>query len=274
MGRSIQVLAIVVMPTAVMAAGAARVMGQTDYFNTDKDRPVRIEDAYATERYAFELQLAPVRLERSRGGIYTWEVAPELTYGMLPRTHVEVGFPLGLQDSGDNSDNAGFAAIQVGVLHNLNTETTALPAFGIATDVLLPIGGALAPDDAYASAKLIMTRTFSIARLHINGQYTFGPELEAGQTLEELSRWLAGIAVDRTLPLRSMLLIADAYLEQPLDDQQDLLWNVGAGVRYQLDPRLAIDAGVGARFGEESSWFLTFGTAYAFAVRSLIPIRR
>jgi len=35
--------------------------GQTDYYNLDTNRPVLIEDAYPTERFAFELQLAPVR---------------------------------------------------------------------------------------------------------------------------------------------------------------------------------------------------------------------
>ena len=52
---------------------ATRADAQTDYYNTDRGRPVQIEDAYPTERYAFELKLAPVRLERARGGLYRWE---------------------------------------------------------------------------------------------------------------------------------------------------------------------------------------------------------
>src|SRR5688500_4458202 len=70
----------------VAAIGASRpASAQTDYYNTDAGRPIRIEDAYATERYAFELQLAPLRLERSRGGVYNWGVEPEIAYGILPR---------------------------------------------------------------------------------------------------------------------------------------------------------------------------------------------
>src|SRR4029453_3509588 len=68
---------------AIPAAAGA----QTDYYNTDAGRPIRVEDAYPTERYGFELQLAPLRLERSRGGVYNWGVEPELAYGVLPRTH-------------------------------------------------------------------------------------------------------------------------------------------------------------------------------------------
>ena len=75
----------------LLAAAPASV--QTDYFNTDAGRPLTIEDAYATERYAFELQLAPLKLERSRGGMYTWTVEPEIAYGILPHTHVEIGLP-------------------------------------------------------------------------------------------------------------------------------------------------------------------------------------
>ena len=41
---------LVIVSSAV--AGA-----QTDYYNTDRGRPVEIEDAYPTERYAFELSV-------------------------------------------------------------------------------------------------------------------------------------------------------------------------------------------------------------------------
>jgi hypothetical protein len=43
-------------------------------------------------------------------------------------------------------------------------------------------------------------------------------------------------------------------------------------VRYQTSPQFNLDLGVGRRFtGEEQHWFLTFGLAHAFAVRSLAP---
>jgi hypothetical protein len=255
---------------AALLVSAAPAGAQTDYYNTDLGRPVRIEDASPVERYAFELQLAPVRLEREGGGTYHWEVAPELAYGILPRTQVEVALPLALVDGGDEGRTQGLAGIEVAALHNLTVETRTLPALAVAAEVLLPVGP-LAPDEAYTSLKGIATRTFSFARVHVNGQYTFGPEAEdAG----EASRWMAGVAVDRALPLRSLLLIGDVYTEQPLDDGAELAWTAEAGFRYQTSPQFNIDFGVGRRFaGGDQGWFLTFGAAHAFAVRDLLPIR-
>lgn len=260
------------LTAAALALLAQPLAAQTDYYNTDKGRPVRIEDAYAVERYAFELQLAPLRLERESGGAYHWEVAPELAYGILPRTQVEVGFPLAYRDGGESGSQFGLSGIDVSVLHNLNVETSGLPAFAVAADVLLPVGG-LAPDGVYPSLKGIATRTFSFARFHANGQYTLGSTPDAGEGAGEASRWMAGVAVDKTFPLRSMLVIGDVYVEQPLHEEEDLAWTAEAGVRYQLDPYFALDAGFGRRLtGDEQGWFVTFGAARAFAIRSLIPV--
>jgi hypothetical protein len=270
-GTGRRLIAFMAVPWLGLLSATA-VHAQTDYYNTDTNRPVLIEDAYPTERFAFELQLAPLRLERATGGLYRWGIEPELAYGVFARTHVELGFPLVFHDVSEVGKQFGLAGVHLSMLHNLNIETAGLPAFGIAVDIALPVGGRFAPDRVYPSTKLIATRTYTFARFHVNGRYTFGPSPEAPDGAEELSRWYAGIAVDRTLPLRSVLLIADAYALQPLNDDDDVVWNVGGGVRYQLDPRFALDAGIGKRFGGENSWFLTFGTAYAFAVRSLIPV--
>ncbi|MEW5916694.1 MAG: hypothetical protein AB1762_09825 [Gemmatimonadota bacterium] len=249
---------------------------QTDFYNTDKGRPVRIEDAYATERYAFELQLAPLRMERSRGGTYTWGLEPELTYGFLPRTHLEVGLPMSYVDLGA-SKRAGLSGIDISLLHNLNAETLTLPAFGIVGEVLAPVGS-LANDKTYASAKAIATRTLGWARFHVNAEYTFGSAADgSGSTTAapnaiELSRWLGGVAVDKTFPLRSTLITAELYARQPIHSNEDVEWNSAAGIRYQLNQVLALDAGLGKRLtGADRSWFVTFGLARAFAIRGLMP---
>jgi len=257
---------------AALAFGAAArpARAQTDYYNTDRGRPVQIEDAAAVERYAFELQLAPVRLERENGGAYTWEIAPEIAYGILPRTQLEVGFPVAFLDDGSDYQVQGLAGIEVAALHNLNTETRTLPAFAVAVETLLPVGG-LAPDRAFTSLKGIATRTFTGARFHLNGQYTLGSE---GGDVGEASRWMAGIAVDRAFPLRGLLATADLFAEQPLDDGEGLAWTAEAGLRYQTSPRFNVDLGIGRRFtGGEQGWAFTFGAAHAFAVRALLPIR-
>jgi hypothetical protein len=256
------------------ACAAAPAAAQTDYYNTDAGRPVRIEDAAAVERYAFELQLAPLRLERSDAGAYTWEIEPELAYGILPRTQVEAGVPLILAEGADGESNAGIGGIALSVLHNLNTETAGLPAFALAAGVLLPVGGS-APDATYATAKAIATRTFRFARVHVNAEYTFGATPAVDERTGEAVRWAAGLAVDRAFPLSAALVIADVFAEQPLHESEDLVWTVEAGARYQLDPRFALDVGIGRRTGgEDRGWFFTFGAARAFAVRSLIPVGR
>jgi hypothetical protein len=262
---------------AALAAAASPLAAQTDYYNTDAGRPVQIEDAYPVERRAFEIQAAPLRLERARGGVYHWGIEPEIAFGILPRTQVELGAPLAFVDAGATGRASGLAGVDLSVLHNLNVET-AIPALGIAAGVLLPVGN-LGPDEAYASIKGIATRTFTWARFHVNAEYTFGSELAAntgsaesvGAGAVELSRWMAGVAADRTFPLRSILVTAELFAREPLRADEDVEWNVGTGLRYQFRPRWALDGGVGRRLtGDDRAWYVTFGSAYAFG----LPWRR
>ena len=259
--------------TAVVCAQSAGA--QTDYYNTDAGRPLTVEDAYPTERYAFELQLAPVRVERSRGGLYTWSVEPEIAYGIFPRTHIELGAPLSYTDAG-GVRRSGLAGLELSVLHNLNAETT-WPALAVAAEMLFPIGS-LAPDRGYGTVKGIATRSLTWARFHLNGAYTFGSEptpesLENG--VPHVSRWLGGVAVDRTLPLKALLIGGEVVASQPIMEDEDVEWSVAAGARYQVSPVTAIDAGLGRTLtGEAQPWFFTFGIARAFGVRALFPVPR
>ena len=253
-------------------ATADTAHAQTDYYNTDAGRPIRIEDAYSVERRAFEMQLAPLRLERASGGRYRWGLEPELAYGILPRTHIEIGAPIAYVDGTPEEQTAGLAGIDVSLFHNFNVETS-IPAFAVVMGALLPVGH-LGPDKTYGSIKGIVTRTFRWARLHVNGEYTIGeseseipstPDAENG--VAELSRWMAGIAIDRTFPLRSLLLTGELYAERPLNEDVDVRWNTGLGLRYQLSPRFNVDAGLGRRLtGDDQSWHVTFGAAVAFGL--------
>lgn len=275
---------------ACASAGAAvRLTAQTDYYNTDAGRPLTVEDAYAVERRAVELQAAPLRVERALGGVYRWGVEPEVAVGVLPRTQLEVGVPLAYLDrrgpGGAGRTTAGPAGVDVSVLHNLNAETR-VPALGLAAGLLLP-AGPLGPDHAYATLKALATKTFPWARVHVNAQAAFGPGLRrpaggggaaagplggpvGGNTLE-LSRWLAGAAVDRAFPLRSLLAGVEAFARAPAARGEPVEWNAGAGARYQLAPRWALDAGAGRHLtGDDRGWYLTAGGAYSLG----IPWRR
>ncbi|CAN5753095.1 hypothetical protein BH23GEM6_BH23GEM6_13180 [soil metagenome] len=258
----------------LLVAGPAAA--QKDYYNLDKNRPVRIEDAYATERYALEVKVAPLRLERERGGVYHWGFDPEIAYGILPRTSVEVGFPFAIVDGGEETARtSGLSGIELSLFHNLNIETRTFPALAIRGDLVFPVGS-LAGDQIYPSVTGIATRSYSWARIHANAQYTFGSAPddvagEAGATPHETSRWLAGVAVDRVFPLSAFLLIADVYASQPLHADDPVEWNAGTGIRYQVSPFLAVDAGVGRRLTGDTGWYFTLGSAYHMGLRALMP---
>lgn len=81
-----------------MIAAPRTAHAQTDFFNTDGGRPLRVQDAISVEWRAIELQFAPVKFERHRANRWQVEVEPELAFGILPRTHLSIGFPLASAD--------------------------------------------------------------------------------------------------------------------------------------------------------------------------------
>jgi hypothetical protein len=260
----------------IFAIAPASAAAQTDYFNTDRGRPLHVQDATAIERYAFELQAAPVRWSRSAGARVLWSVEPELAYGVLPRTQLEVGLPIFAAEGFGDGREWGVGAVHVSVLHALNVETLGWPALAINAAIAIP-GGDFGPQRAYATLGAIATRTTTLGRVHLNVDATPGPALnDAGDSpgLHDVSRWTAGVAVDRALPLRSMLLGAEVVAQRPLPDGAEVDWRAAAGVRWQVSPYWAFDAGVGRSFGDDREWSLTFGAARAFGLRKLFPVSR
>lgn len=264
----------------LVAVCAPGLRAQTDFYNTDRGRPVQIEDAYVTERYAFELKLAPVRLERTLNGTYNWGLEPEIALGIFPRTQIEVGLPLAFIEQGSQR-RSGIAGLDLSAMHNVNVETEGLPAFALRGDVLAPVGN-VAADRVYSSLTGMATRTYRWARFHVNGQYTFGasPSTAAGSATTrlgglgavEVSRWLAGAAIDKAFPLQSTLITAELYGRKPLIATESVEYSVGTGTRFQVSPTLALDGGFGRRLnGPEQGWYVTFGSAYAFGIRSIFP---
>ena len=261
-----------------------RARAQTDYYNTDRGRPVQVEDAYSTERHAFELKLAPVRVEWT-GGEATWEIEPEIAYGLLPRTHLEIGVPIAFERASSGSRRGGVAGLEVSLMHNLNAETRTMPALGLRADVLAPVGE-YAPDRTYTTFTGMLTRTFSWLRIHLNGQYTVGaepardpsrpvlgpPAPEGDSNVGELSRWLGGLAIDKTFPLRSLLLTAELFARQPIVETDDVELVAGTGIRFQMSPSIAVDLGAGRHVNaSDGAWYATFGMAYAFGLAGLMP---
>lgn len=249
---------------------AVPVAAQTDYYNTGTGRPLRIEDAYPVEFRAIEMNIAPLRLERARGGVYRWSVHPGVALGLLPRTHLEVGLPLAVVEAAAGASRTGIAGVEMGAFHTLNAETS-IPAIAVGADVFLPVGS-LAGEDAYATFKGIMTRTLPWARFHVNAELTAGPSIAradsaAGTEHADVSRWLVGLAADKTFPLRSLLIGGEVFADQPVDPSAAVAWSAGAGARFQLTPRWTLDGGLGRRFsGDDRTWYVTLGSAFAIGI--------
>jgi hypothetical protein len=256
----------VLLAALAFVATGAPLHAQTDWYNTDRGRPLRIEDALVMERHAIEWQIAPLSFSR-RGGVSSWEVEPEFAWGVLPRTSLEIGVPIESRATFGGNALVAARGVEVGLLHALNAETRLFPGLAIGVDALMPAGGRRA-EQVHGAVTLIATRTARLGRAHLNVTQHVGPRDDARA---EVPLWRAGLAVDRPIPLRSMLLAAEVFAEEPLAGG-DVAWTAGTGLRWQLAPRLAFDAGLARTMsGPRRGWTVTVGHALAFAIPYLQP---
>jgi len=274
MSRSRFACALLVACTCLIVH-PSRAAAQTDYYNTDGGRPLRIEDATAVEWRAIELQLAPFSLER-HGSRWQPSLEPELAFGILPRTHLSLGFPLQRLERPTPGDDplTGLGGVHVSLFHQLNVETR-LPALAVRGEVLLP-AGPLGAGRAIPSLTGIATRTLSAlgpVRVHANATVTFGEALTGGDAApdgaeaNEIPRWLAGVSIDRAFPVQYTLIAAELLAERGLADGSDVTWHAGVGVRHQLTARFVLDAGVRRQLtSTDAPWSFTVGSAMALSL--------
>jgi hypothetical protein len=241
---------------------------QIDYRNLDDDRPVRVEDAYPVERYAFEF-LIPYSLERERGGGFVHASVLELAYGVFRNVHVGVKAPLAAVRDADATE-WGLSGLRVFALYNFNTEGPILPAFSLRTDVAIPVGS-LAGNEAQAAVKAILTRSWGRNRLHLNAAYRFGPD-SAPAVVEGLERWWYGAALDRTLFRESLLVVGEVYARRPVESAPVEV-NGALGLRWQWLPTTVLDIGVSRRLRDNvgPDYAVTLGISNAFAIVGLMP---
>jgi hypothetical protein len=82
------------------------------------------------------------------------------------------------------------------------------------------------------------------------------------------AHWLAGIAVDKTLPLQSILLIGDVYTERYEGIGRPTDWTAELAARTQVSPRLVVDLSLGRHYlGLSPSWFGTLGSTVSLPLR-------
>jgi hypothetical protein len=296
--RALMVAALVTTPFQVLSA-------QTDFLNTDAGRPLQLEDALAVEWRAVEVQFAPFSLERHRNNQWQLGLEPELSLGILPRTHLSIGLPIvslpntvapqfelfSAAGSARGAKSAlrpafdvlvdpslpsagqinGLAGVHVGLFHQLNVETS-LPALAIRGDVLLPVGP-FGPSQAIPSLTGIVTRTLSAlgpVRVHANATVSFGTDADPNDgrlVAEDVPRWRAGMSMDRAFALQSTLVAIEAVAQRGRLNTDDVLWRAGVGVRHQFSPRLVLDIGAGRQLnGPDAHWSFTLGSAVALGL--------
>lgn len=253
----------------VLTAGQTALAAQIDYRNLDDDRPLRMEDAYPVERYAFEF-LTPYAFERERGGVSIHSWVLEIEYGFLRNAQIGVKTPLAAVRAG-GATTSGLSGVRVFALYNFNTEAPLLPAIALRADAVFPVG-ALGGDETEVAVKAIVTRSWGRSRLHLNGAVRVAGGDAPGAAVEGLEDWWYGAAFDRTLFRQSVLLIGEVYALRAATGAAVEV-NASVGLRWQWRPTTVLDVGIsrGLREGLGPDYAVTVGISNAFAIAGLMP---
>ena len=291
------------MVLGTLLAGARAAHAQVDYRNIDSGRPVRISDATPTARKSLELNLGNGRVEQLSQGRYRLQLEPRVTYGLLPRTELSVRSPIFFNERALRP-RAGVAGVGVGVEHQLRIESLHVPSFAVASELFVPTGPMALPPTY--SMRGMMTRSFPVGRIHFNGAYgTFNVRTPVGfekilppihgacsvaptelamtvrfacvpssmlsaavpGATRSRDRWLFGVAVDKALPLRSTLLMADVFGQKYRSIGRPVDWTGEVGIRTQISRSIVLDVALGRLFtGECRASLLTFGTTLSRAL--------
>jgi hypothetical protein len=159
---------------ALFASAASTLPAQTDYRNLDAGRPLRAEDALVVPRWALDVQLPSLRIERFGSGVTRWRLEPKAAFGVAPFTEIELRVPYleVVPPSGSGGTRThGLAGVAVSMVHAFGVETPHHPALAVATEALLPAGTLAAPRPSY-SLKAITSLTTSVARFNLNAGWS------------------------------------------------------------------------------------------------------
>jgi hypothetical protein len=246
--------------SALATPGAAQ--GQTDFYNLDKDRPFRVEDALPGKLRALEFKFSPIDYARLGGG--QWSMTPqlELKAGILPGVDVSAGYHptfRRLESEGGTQSEGG--SLELSALASLWIEGPRLPAAALRVTSHIPTAGSADRDHAaYTEVRGILTRSLGgPIRAHLNAGATFGDAKEEG--------WFGG-ALDWVLPFHHTLLMAEAWRNRVTEGEATT--HAGLGARLQLSPTIVLDAGAGRNLAgaDEGEWRFRLGFAYEFGLSS------
>jgi hypothetical protein len=255
------------------ALGPQRAIAQTEYYNLDFNRPLRVEDAVPTERRQLDLQLAPLRMDSFLDGSRRWRVDPLVSYGIASMTEIELRAPLLFVQPADPTAPAplGLTSVGLGLMRALNTETSALPALAVSGEVLVP-AGSLAPAHASFGLKALITKTFPLFRLDLNGSYgTYS--VASAATVSPACRFMPpgspGCGSGPTVPDVPCARVppgAPSLAEARLT--RELIGDVPAYSTACLTANTAVAAPASATIGNR--WFAGMAIDHAFALSSTL----
>jgi hypothetical protein len=275
-------------------------IAQSEYRNIESGRPVRISDASPAERHSLDLDLTTARVDRLSFGRYRLQVEPRVSYGIFPRADISLR-TLAFYREPSAIPRGTVAGFGIGGEYLVKMESLRSPAIALAGEVWVPTGPN-ASRPAY-SLKGLLTRSFTPGRIHLNASYgtfaikipgsasTLVPPVVDGPCMVSPSseglkprlfcsvaalrpgintgvHWLAGIAADHTLPLKSIIIVGDVFAERYNGIGRPTDWTAEFGGRTQISPRFVADLSVGRHFhGVSTSTFVTFGTTVSLALR-------
>jgi hypothetical protein len=253
-------IASVSMPGSPALFRSHLLSAQTDFYNLDKERPLRVEDAYTTKRWAFEIQGSPLTLSQDRDGDLVYAPSIELKHGLLGGMEVSAGVSMvTARRNGETETSTG--DLELSSLLNLWLEGERLPAAGFRVTGHLPLDS---DESSYVELRGILTRSLTGRfRGHLNGAVV------AGSNRDE-TMW-AGLAIDHVLPFHHTLLLLEGWVASPEEGRATI--HSSAGTRVQLSPTVVLDGGVGRSWSGErgQDWSVTFGVTHEFGVRSIMP---
>ncbi len=253
---------LLVVLSMLLGLGAQPVWA-LDHDNLDKNRPLRLEDAYPIAQGEIALE-GGGRFVDGRQGNTRFAFQPQLLVGAFANTQLELGGDLftepttlkGAEKSGD---------LRVGALYNFNTETLNLPALAVKVEMELPTG--LRSRGVDATVGGILTRSFGRWRTHLNADYTVVGSAQ-GTARNGLYRLAAGVSYPLGYPMRFReTLIADLFTRQSDLRGGRNPTGVEVGLRHQVSSRLVLDGGIGTEFAgppDRSAVFGTVGLSFGF----------
>jgi len=231
--------------TALLAASALALLAPLaqahDHSNLDSMRPARLEDAYAVAEGEIVLETG-VDFVDERSGPDRFQAPLQIVWGALPNTQFEIGTRLSTHPH-DVHEQDRPGDLKLGVLCNLNEETTSTPALGVKVQANLPTGGDSSGADY--EVKGLATKSIDRLSLHLNASYRW---LEGEDPGDQAHGWeaLLGVSYPLGAPQETRTtILADVYVESGPKHGDENIVGIELGTRYQLTQRSVMDFGIG-----------------------------